>query len=226
MFFDRSNRRQKRALRPTFDVMEEIKLQTAVPLGLAAPQPSAFTLNGSAALTSSGVRLTNTFWQSSSLWYSPLETPSNYTARFTFSLAPPGGGHGWADGFTFAVANAATTSKTAIGADGGGLGYRGAERLRDRVRHALQLQPQRPELRPRRPGPRRECRFLGGEQAAALQYRERGADQRDDHRQERNDHRFHRQAGRPILSGSVRRRADEVRFGVGTHRFHRGHGRG
>jgi hypothetical protein len=123
--FRRSKPRLKREFRPALDRMERITLLSAVPIVAPMTQAGAFTVNGNAAVTSGGVRMTNGFWQDSSVWFNQLESPSNYTATFTFSLAGPHGGSGWADGFTFAVANAATTSSKAIGAVGGGIGYEG-----------------------------------------------------------------------------------------------------
>ena len=114
--------RRKRSLRPALEELEQIALLTAIAESLT--HPGAFTINGSAEITPSGVRMTNALTQSSSVWFNNVQTSDYYTASFDFALSSPGG-IGWADGFTFAMADASKTSGTAIGGMGAGIGYAG-----------------------------------------------------------------------------------------------------
>jgi hypothetical protein len=116
---------RKRSFRHGLEAMEPITLLTtngAIVESLS--HAGAFTVNGSAVITPSGARMTDALDQSSSIWFNNLQTLANYTASFEFNLSNPGG-IGWADGFTFAFADASKTGSKAIGAMGGGIGYAG-----------------------------------------------------------------------------------------------------
>ena len=74
--------------------------------------------NGSAALNGTAVQLTNTAGSQagSAYWTTPVNVQA-FINDFTFQLTTPN-----ADGFTFVLQNAGVT---ALGPDGGGLGYSG-----------------------------------------------------------------------------------------------------
>ncbi len=74
--------------------------------------------NGSAVLNGKAVQLTNTAGSQagSAYWTTPVNVQA-FTTNFTFQLITPN-----ADGFTFVLQNAGLT---AVGPDGGGLGYSG-----------------------------------------------------------------------------------------------------
>jgi hypothetical protein len=93
----------KCSFHPNLETMEPFALLTANgPIIESLTQPGAFTVNGSAVITSNGVRITNALIQSSSVSFNNLLTAHTYTASFEIARSNPGG-IGWADGFTFAV---------------------------------------------------------------------------------------------------------------------------
>jgi len=74
------------------------------------------TLNGSAAINGTRLRLTSTVGnEAGSAWYSSPANIQTFTTDFTFQLTSPAG-----DGITFVIQNAGAT---ALGPSGGGLGY-------------------------------------------------------------------------------------------------------
>jgi hypothetical protein len=79
---------------------------------------AGMALNGSAAISGTGLRLTNGGGEEmGSAWSSVPLNVATFTTHFTFRLTSPN-----ADGFTFAMQN---TGTTALGARAGGLGYAG-----------------------------------------------------------------------------------------------------
>ena len=103
-------------------------VSAAYTIGASAPNinfASGFTtstglqFNGSAALVSSQLQLTNTSAQheAGSVFFNTPINISNFTTNFTFQLTSA-----VADGFTFTIQNSAAGA-TAVGPSGGGLGY-------------------------------------------------------------------------------------------------------
>lgn len=91
---------------------------------IPAPAAPAWSLNGVATFPSSGVlKLTGTTatTRGSSFFGTPLDSSRHLTVAYDQTI---GGGTG-ADGMTLTLADAATATKTALGATGGGLGYAG-----------------------------------------------------------------------------------------------------
>jgi hypothetical protein len=91
------------------------------PQSVPIPTATDWTVNGTAALTGGGeVQLTTDapFTAGSSFYNESIPT-DGLTADFTAQLGPGTG----ADGLTFALADATDSGPTAIGADGGGLGF-------------------------------------------------------------------------------------------------------
>jgi hypothetical protein len=90
---------------------------TAVNLG-SGFSATGMQFNGSAALNGTAVQLTNTAGSQagSAYWTTPVNVQA-FINDFTFQLTTPN-----ADGFTFVLQNAGVT---ALGPDGGGLGYSG-----------------------------------------------------------------------------------------------------
>jgi Legume lectin domain/Chitobiase/beta-hexosaminidase C-terminal domain len=79
---------------------------------------AGLVLNGSAAINGTRLRLTNGgASEAASAWSAVPVNTQTFTTNFTFQLTSPN-----ADGFTFAIQNSGTT---ALGADGGSLGYAG-----------------------------------------------------------------------------------------------------
>ena len=89
---------------------------------LPGPSPASWSANGSARFTAGGVQLTDTGQQEagSSYYERPVPT-ANLEAVFTAQLGPGSG----ADGLAFALADAQTSTPSALGAAGGGLGFTG-----------------------------------------------------------------------------------------------------
>lgn len=96
---------------------------TGGPAGsLPSPAPDRWTFNGSAAPAGSAALLTPPTQQSAGSVVSNAAVPSaGLRAAFTARLGPGTGG----DGMTFALLDAARAMPTALGANGGGLGFSG-----------------------------------------------------------------------------------------------------
>lgn len=87
-------------------------------------------LNGTATQSGTSLQLTPaSLFQAGSAFYATpflIDGNTSFNTRFQFQLSG-GDGEGGADGFTFAIQNS-TTGASALGADGGGVGYTGIGR--------------------------------------------------------------------------------------------------
>ena len=213
----RTGQRPNRPLRPALERLEQIALLTTISESLT--QPGAFTVNGSAVITKSGVQMTNALEQGSSVWFNNLLNSDDYTASFNFALSNPGG-IGWADGFTFAVADASQTSSTAIGGIGAGIGYAGLSGYA--IEFDTFYNPNLDDPDYVHVGLDLDGSVISAAVSGPLPFDIEGGGNgnRLDHRRVRCNHRFHRQAGRPGLPGSVRNGTRERDTGNRSRRAH------